>query len=250
MSWIQVLVIGYLVAFCHGSDDDSPILRSIEGKVEVEGLGTAEALTTNSAVVVDGGRYIGFLKHSGEFEIVDVPPGTYLVEVISPNYVFDPVRVDISAKSGKIRARKVDLLKMSSVSHLPYPLRFKSSKPAQFFEKREQWNIVDTLKNPTVSLNDVHNSIVLGRYKGRKWRDFLKHTHKFRGVSVDFPILALHLYSDFTCYLWLALTADKKTPNAQYLQYICCHPTTRRIVMSRAPELSILTLEQVTHKVV
>ena len=42
-----------------------------------------------------------------------------------------------ATKSGKIRARKVNLLKPSSVSNLPYPLKFKVEKQAEFFVKRE-----------------------------------------------------------------------------------------------------------------
>ena len=42
-----------------------------------------------------------------------------------------------ATKSGKIRARKVNLLKPSSVSYLPYTLKFKVEKQAEFFVKRE-----------------------------------------------------------------------------------------------------------------
>ena len=76
-------------------------------------------------VCLDGGEYCGFLKSSGDFVIHNVPPGSYLVQVFSPNYVFDPVRVDISSKNGKIRARRVNLLKSSAVSQFPIHFDFK-----------------------------------------------------------------------------------------------------------------------------
>ncbi len=132
-------------------DGNAPlILQRIEGRVQVEGDASSDWVS-KTKVVVDGGRFYGFLRANGEFEIHNVPPGSYLVEVVSPNNAFDPVRVDISSKSGKIRARKVNMLKASSVSHMPYPLRFKSEGQAGFFEKREKWNVLDTLKNPMVS---------------------------------------------------------------------------------------------------
>lgn len=125
------------------------IVQRIEGRVQVERLSSDEWVS-ETKVVVDGGRFYGFLRSNGEFEIHNVPPGSYLVEVVSPNHAFDPVRVDISSKSGKIRARKVNMLKASSVTHVPYPLRFKAEGQAEFFEKREKWNVLSTLKNPMV----------------------------------------------------------------------------------------------------
>ena len=134
--------------------DGPPILQTIEGTVEVVGQDPRE-WAAKTRVVVDGGRYYGYLRSTGEFKIYNVPPGSYLVEVISPNFAFVPARVDISSKTGKIRSRTVNLLKAVSGTHLPYPLQFKVEKQAEFFEKREQWNILDSLKNPMVRLTCV-----------------------------------------------------------------------------------------------
>lgn len=41
-------------------------------------------------------------RTDGSFAVNDVPSGSYVVEVISPNYRFEPVRVDITSK-GKMR---------------------------------------------------------------------------------------------------------------------------------------------------
>ena len=133
------------------SETEGVTLQSIEGKVVVEGIKDDEWIS-ETFVVVDGGRYRGFLKSNGGFTINRIPPGSYLVEVVSPNHVFEPARVDISSKSGKIRARKADLLKPTKVSHLPYPLRFKAEEQANFFEKRESWSMFSMLKNPMVLL--------------------------------------------------------------------------------------------------
>lgn len=138
-----------------GSDQKSTtILQTIEGTVEVAGVDVA-VWAPKTRVVVDGGRFTGYLKSSGEFKIHNVPPGSYLVEVVSPNYMFEPVRVDISSKTGRIRSRTVDLLKAAAGTHLQYPLQFQAEKQAEFFEKREQFHILDSLKNPMVSL--VHD---------------------------------------------------------------------------------------------
>ena len=127
-------------------------LQTIEGRVQVEG-GQSSDWISKARVVVDGGSFYGYLRANGEFQIHSVPPGSYLIEVVSPNHEFQPARVDISSKSGKIRARKVNLLKSSSVSYLPYPLKFKVEKQAEFFVKREPWSALAMLKNPMVSLH-------------------------------------------------------------------------------------------------
>ena len=126
-------------------------LQTIEGRVQVEGSQSSDWIS-KTRVVVDGGRFYGYLRANGEFQIHGVPPGSYLIEVVSPNHEFQPARVDISSKSGKIRARKVNLLKTSSVSYLPYPLKFKVEKQAEFFVKREPWSALAMLKNPMVSV--------------------------------------------------------------------------------------------------
>lgn len=129
---------------------NNAIFQKVEGKVEVKGASSDDWMV-ETQVCLNGGEYCGFLKSSGSFTIHNVPPGSYLVEVFSPNYVFESVRVDISSKNGKIRARKVNLLKSGSVSQLPYPLQFETRAQATFFEKRESWSVLNTLKNPMVS---------------------------------------------------------------------------------------------------
>lgn len=108
---------------------------------------------SQTRVLVDGGSYVGFLKTDGSFTVNDVPAGSYVVEVLTPNNMFEPVRVDISGRAkGKIRARKVNFLQNSAVVTVPYPLKFKAKEPAPFFEKREQWKVTDMLFNPMVSV--------------------------------------------------------------------------------------------------
>ena len=180
--WLTVFLLLYLLIRRSSSDitsqkvdkgTSSPsnpkpdILQKVEGKVQVNSE-TSDDWMLVTQVCLDGGEYCGFLKSSGDFVIHNVPPGSYLVQVFSPNYVFDPVRVDISSKNGKIRARRVNLLKSSAVSQLSYPLRFQAEEQAKFFEKRESWSLLSTLKNPMVVhiawLAPVYNQLVLKNY--------------------------------------------------------------------------------------
>ena len=82
----------------------------------------------------------------------NLPSGSYVIEISSPSFVFEPIRVDITQK-GKIRARKVNNLQPNVVSNMAYPLRFKARGRANYFQQREQWRLTDVLFNPMVNID-------------------------------------------------------------------------------------------------
>ncbi|XP_056648266.1 ER membrane protein complex subunit 7 [Diorhabda sublineata] len=100
---------------------------------------------------VNGGEYIGFIKKDGSFTIHNVPAGSYIVEVLHPEYTFEPARVEINSK-GKFRARKVNHIKTSEVIVVPYPLRMKALGKTRYFQVREQWRVTDLLFNPMIMM--------------------------------------------------------------------------------------------------
>lgn len=79
----------------------------------------------NTRVHINGGEMIGFVKKDGSFVVHNVPAGSYIVEVLNPEYNFEPARVEINSK-GKFRARKVNHIKTSEVVVVPYPLKVKA----------------------------------------------------------------------------------------------------------------------------
>jgi hypothetical protein len=76
-----------------------------------------------------------------------VPSGSYIVSVVSPLHVFEPVRVDINAK-GKIRARKVNFIQPGEVTTMKYPLNFETHGIPNYFQKREVYRLTDVIMNP------------------------------------------------------------------------------------------------------
>jgi ER membrane protein complex subunit 7 len=76
-----------------------------------------------------------------------IPSGSYIVSVISPLHVFEPVRVDINTK-GKIRARKVNFLQPGEVVTMKYPLNFETHGIPNYFQKREVYRLTDVIMNP------------------------------------------------------------------------------------------------------
>lgn len=122
----------------------------IEGRAIVPGIKTQDWVST-ARIQVDGEEYVGFLRTDGSFAVNDVPSGSYIVEVVTPNHRFEPMRVDITSK-GKMRARLVNHIKTSEVIRQPYPLQMRSSGPHNYFMKRETWGWTDFLMNPMVMM--------------------------------------------------------------------------------------------------
>ncbi|ENN70674.1 ER membrane protein complex subunit 7 [Dendroctonus ponderosae] len=100
---------------------------------------------------VNGGEFIGFVKKDGGFFVHNIPSGSYIVEVLHPQYTFEPVRVEITSR-GKFRARKLNNIQTSLVIQVPYPLKLKALGKTRYFQTREQWRITDFLFNPMVMM--------------------------------------------------------------------------------------------------
>lgn len=121
----------------------------IEGRVfppEEQDLGPWQV---DTRVHVNGGEYIAFIRDDGTFVIHNVPSGSYVVDILHPDYMYEPVRVEINSK-GKYRARKVNYIQTSQVIQVPYPLRLKALAKYRYFQVREQWRLTDFLFNPMV----------------------------------------------------------------------------------------------------
>jgi len=133
-----------------GIGKDNSRLQTVEGKVKQPNP-KPEDWHWRTRILIDGGRRgEAFLKEDGSFSFI-VPAGSYLIEVVNPDYRFEPVRVDVTAK-GKIRARMVNNLQPAQVTLRPYPLRFESKERMRYFQKREEWKITDLLMNPMVMM--------------------------------------------------------------------------------------------------
>ncbi|XP_049877061.1 ER membrane protein complex subunit 7 [Pectinophora gossypiella] len=104
---------------------------------------------TEMRIHVNGGEFIGFVRNDGSFVVHNVPSGSYVVEVVHPDYMYEPVRVEINSK-GKYRARKLNFIQTSQVIQVPYPLRMKALSKFRYFQIREQWRLTDFLFNPMV----------------------------------------------------------------------------------------------------
>lgn len=96
-----VLLLG-TVACVHGavelSADDTDEVVSTAGRYTIEGKVYApEVLSFNSnwqkdtAVSINDGEYVGFLRQDGSFVISNVPSGSYVVDIVNPEYWYESV---------------------------------------------------------------------------------------------------------------------------------------------------------------
>jgi len=152
---VIVLFSILFLSFTHGQTDSdteggSGETYKIEGKVIPPDNPPPDWLSITT-VSVDGGKRRAFLREDNSFVIQGMLPGSYLVEVDTPEYVYEAVRIDINSK-GKHRARKNNPVQPNQVTQLPYPLKCKPLGKYRYYEKREEWKITDVLFNPMMMM--------------------------------------------------------------------------------------------------
>ncbi len=106
----------------------------------------------SAKLLLDGGRKVGFLRADSSFNIYGVTPGTYSLEVVCAEYVFEAVRLDISAREkGLVEAR-------INGRPVPYPLVLQPVTPTkiQYFQIRQPYNPLGALiGNPMILIGLV-----------------------------------------------------------------------------------------------
>ncbi|XP_003738696.1 ER membrane protein complex subunit 7 [Galendromus occidentalis] len=149
----SILMFGVLLAAAVTSADEGAsgdAEYTIEGKLAISPhQDNFTDILEATQILVDGGQHIGFLKDDYSFEIRNVVPGSYLVQVSHPLINFEPVRVDISSKGAK-RARRVNNVQPHLNNHLPYPLKIKVLGLHNYFQQRETWSATDFIFHPMV----------------------------------------------------------------------------------------------------
>ncbi|XP_064481933.1 endoplasmic reticulum membrane protein complex subunit 7-like [Ornithodoros turicata] len=172
--------------------------QAIDGKVIPPDVATPEWLTSTK-ILVNGGEYLGFLRNDGSFTVHNLSPGSYVVEVVNADYMYEPVRVDINSK-GKFRARRVNYIQTNFIQTLPYPLKFRTKGAFQYFQVRETWRITDFLLNPMVLMMVVPLLLimVLPKLMNAADPETQREMHQMQMPKYDMPELSEMMTSFFT----------------------------------------------------
>jgi len=121
----------------------------IEGKIIAPQEKKTNEWLISTQILVNGGEHIGLLREDGSFTIEGLTSGSFVIDVVHPQFQYESARVDITSK-GKLRARKVNYIQPALVTHLPYPLRLNPIGAYKYFIPREQWRVTDVLFSPMV----------------------------------------------------------------------------------------------------
>jgi len=105
----------------------------------------------------DGEQYQAFLRKDGVFIFDEVGAGSYLLQVLSTQYSFSNVRIDVSSRNnGQVRAFKAEPGSSSKeAAVLPYPLKLEPDRIMDYFMVREGFQIMSLLKNPMLIMLGV-----------------------------------------------------------------------------------------------
>eukprot|EP00730_Choanoeca_flexa_P015454 TRINITY_DN7098_c0_g1_i1.p1 TRINITY_DN7098_c0_g1~~TRINITY_DN7098_c0_g1_i1.p1 ORF type:complete len:227 (+),score=57.71 TRINITY_DN7098_c0_g1_i1:54-734(+) len=128
--------------------------NQLKGKVHIPSGAENDFLTTTK-VLLDGGQYVGYLSEEGYFTINDLPSASYHLEVASPKYTFQPLRVDVDSRfDNGARAFKADPVGGLPPVSVPYSesvgLNLRPMGRMDYFEPKKQWSILDALMNPMI----------------------------------------------------------------------------------------------------
>lgn len=73
---------------------------TIEGRVySPELLNFNDNWQKDTAVNINDGEYVGFLKQDGSFVINNLPSGSYVVDIINPEYLYESVSANHNQRS-------------------------------------------------------------------------------------------------------------------------------------------------------
>ncbi|KAJ7456697.1 hypothetical protein FB451DRAFT_1276876 [Mycena latifolia] len=108
---------------------------------DITSLGSAK-------VILDAGKYKGNVLRDGAFLIPDVPEGTYILSVVSHDFVFDQLRIDVLESSFEARPYSVGTpLNPASPILLPQ-ISLLPRLQHVYFVPIDSFNVLGMLQNP------------------------------------------------------------------------------------------------------
>ncbi|KIY72136.1 hypothetical protein CYLTODRAFT_486539 [Cylindrobasidium torrendii FP15055 ss-10] len=109
-------------------------------------------------------QYSANIIRNGTFTIYDVPEGVYIFSVLSHDFVFDEMRVDVLADS-LVEVRPYALatrLNPPAPRLLSYPMMLFPRSRNAYFVQPESFDITSMLKSPMILMMLVTGGLVLG----------------------------------------------------------------------------------------
>ncbi|OAQ33095.1 hypothetical protein K457DRAFT_107346 [Linnemannia elongata AG-77] len=105
-------------------------------------------LSPQTRVLLSGGQYSSMINKDGKFIFTNVPEGTYLLEVQSPQYNYPTVKVTLAGKETKANLVSLGFDWSNNDNPLQFPLTLVPRAPTTFFIPREGFKISSLFANP------------------------------------------------------------------------------------------------------
>lgn len=144
----------------------------------------------HSKAVLDDGRMSGSVAHTGDFVIPSVPPGTYLLSIISHDYTFDQVRIDVFNSTPEARPHVPGTpFNPPSTVLLPYPIVLVPRQKLLYFVPPESFNLIAMLSNPMMLMMVFGGGMMLAmpylvkNLDPESLKEFKEQQAKFAGVQ-------------------------------------------------------------------
>lgn len=118
--------------------------HDVVGTVAMSSMRDVRASDVKITLVVNGGQTIATrVKPDGSFALLDVPPGSHLLDAFALGYTFPPLRVTVQT-DGVIRAEYAE----DATEWFEAPLKLRPVSRAEYFEPRQGLNLASMAKNP------------------------------------------------------------------------------------------------------
>ncbi|KAH6917214.1 hypothetical protein BKA70DRAFT_1251626 [Coprinopsis sp. MPI-PUGE-AT-0042] len=164
----------------------------IQGRVSWNTVARNAAALGSAKAVLDDGKYAGSVTKSGHFTIPDVPEGTYVLSVITHNYVFDQLRIDVlpalpvtpptslsepeptdapsSTRAPSTASQQVDVrpyvpgtpFNPASTILLPYPIKLSAKEKFSYYSPRQSFDVLSMLSNPMMLMMVAAGALAVG----------------------------------------------------------------------------------------
>ncbi|KAG9064193.1 hypothetical protein KI688_003381 [Linnemannia hyalina] len=105
-------------------------------------------LSPQTRVLLSGGQYSSMITKDGKFIFANVPEGTYLLEVQSPQYTYPTVKVTLAGKETKANLVSLGFDWSNNDNPLQLPLTLVPRAPTTFFVPREGFKLSSLFANP------------------------------------------------------------------------------------------------------
>ncbi|KAF8807574.1 hypothetical protein BYT27DRAFT_7189648 [Phlegmacium glaucopus] len=125
----------------------------ITGKVSWSDICPDAASLGHAKVSLDDGVFSSGVTHDGKFIIPDVLDGTYILSLISHDYSFDQLRLDVKNSTTEVRPYVPGTpLNPPSPILLAYPIVLTPREKSAYFVLPETFNLVAMMSNPMMLL--------------------------------------------------------------------------------------------------